>query len=424
MKKKIIFLLIITTGIISCKKSIHTPDELLLSSTTISFEEIRADTTLFSKSWLVWFEQPIDHNHPERGSFKQRIWYSYKNASAPTVMVTEGYSATRNYTTELARLTGANQLIVEHRFFAESRPDSLDWQYLTVEQAANDHHQIIHFFKQLHNTKWATTGISKGGQTAIFHRAYFPDDVTLSVPYVAPINLAREDQRISNFFNQVGSIDDRNKIHAFQKVVLERRNQLMPLFKEYADGKNYTFRMGLEKAFDIIVLEYPFSFWQWGSQIKDIPSPEASIEELFSHLRKGSDIGYVSDQEWESIKPFFYQAYKELGYYAYVPGDLKPLIKGFTEDTISSSMFAPGGDTLRFIPTMNAVMEKLKKANPSIIAIIGENDPWGSTSLNNASLSNTIRAIAPNGSHLTRIKTLPEATQETVISKINQLLNE
>ena len=30
------------------------------------------------------------------------------------------------------------------------------------------------------------TGISKGGQATMFYRSYFPDDVDISVPYVAP----------------------------------------------------------------------------------------------------------------------------------------------------------------------------------------------------------------------------------------------
>ncbi len=424
MQKQFLILLTLVISTYSCKKYINTPEELFHTSSNLSIEEVATDTTQFEKTWLLWFDQPIDHKHPEKGTFKQRIWYSYKSNSAPMVMITEGYSAPRNYTSELALLTKSNQLIVEHRYFAKSRPDSLDWQYLTVEQAANDHHNIIQFFKQLHTNQWATTGISKGGQTAIFHRAFFPNDVDLSVPYVAPINLAREDERINDFFREVGDSEERVKIQAFQKAVLEKRAELMPLFIEYAKVKGYTFRMGIEKAFDLVVLEYPFSFWQWGSKSADIPEPTASAEVLFSHLSKGSDIGYVSDQDWEAIKPFFYQAYKELGYYAYIPGKLQPLLKGFSTDTISSCLFAPGGDTLQFLPTMQTVMTKLKTSNPPIIAIVGQKDPWGSTSLITDSLSNTLKAIDPNGSHLTRISTLPEESQKAVMNRINQLLKQ
>lgn len=422
MKKALLPIVVIVALMTSCQTKIASPEELFKMTNEITFEEIKTDTTQFEQSWLIFITQPLDHSAPEKGTFQQRIWLSHKNASAPMICVTEGYSANRNYTTELATLVGSNQLIIEHRYFAESCPDSIDWQYLTVEQAAADHHRIIQLFKKLYKQKWATTGISKGGQTAIFHRAFYPNDVDLSIPYVAPINLTREDNRLFSFFDKVGTKDEREKIFNFQKAVFEKRDLIMPLFKTYAEEKGYTFRMGYDKAFEIVVLEYPFSFWQWGNQIEQIPGENASAVELFGHLKKGSDIGYVSDQSWNDIKPFFYQAYKELGYYAYVPGNLSQYIKGFDKDTISSSMFAPGGDTLKFVPTMQTVMDQLEKYNPEIIAIIGEKDPWGATSLNNQKLSNTIRAVDPNGSHLTRIKTLPESTRETVVNKIKKRL--
>ena len=187
--------LFIAIGVImilaACQQKPQTIETLLASDNELVVDSIAADTTLFEKARLVWFKQPIDHNHPEKGYFRQRVWVSHRAINAPVVMVTEGYAAPRNYTTELARLLEANQIIVEHRYFDKSVPANMDWKYLTVEQAANDHHRIIQFFQQLYTGKWATTGISKGGQTTIFHRAFFPNDVDVSVPYVAPINLAR-----------------------------------------------------------------------------------------------------------------------------------------------------------------------------------------------------------------------------------------
>jgi len=416
------FLTIITLHT-SCKKETRSPNDLFSNNTELVVEPLEPDTSQFNQSWLIWFTQPLDHNNPEKGTFKQRVWLSHTSNSAPMVMVTEGYAANKNYTTELTKLIHSNQIIVEHRYFSMSRPDSLDWQYLSVEQAANDHHKIIQFFKQLYTEKWLTTGISKGGQTAIFHRAFFPNDVDISVPYVAPINLSREDQRLFDFFKNVGTSEERKLIKEFQKTILTKREKILPLFEKYAKLKGYTFRMGIDKAFDLVVLEYPFSFWQWGSKISDIPSASSTNEELFDHLRKGSDIGYVSDQDWENIKPFFYQAYKELGYYAYTPGDLKPLLKGFKKDTISSSIFAPGGDTLQYNnKTMQWVMQELIKNNPKMIAIVGENDPWGATSINNDKLTNTIKVVMPKGSHTTRINTLPPLTRDKVISTLNEWL--
>ena len=46
-------------------------------------------------------------------------------------------------------------------------------------------------------------GISKGGQTTIFHRYFYPADVDISVPYVAPLNLEYVDPRLDKFLNRV-----------------------------------------------------------------------------------------------------------------------------------------------------------------------------------------------------------------------------
>jgi len=336
-------------------------------------------------------------------------------------MVTEGYAANRNYNSELAQLLDANQIIVEHRYFSESTLDSLDWQYLTVEQAANDHHRIIELFKPFFTNKWITTGISKGGQTAIYHRALFPNDVDVTVPYVAPINLGREEQRLFDFFHKVGTPEERAGIKQFQKTILKRRDVMMVKMKAQAEEKGWTFRMGYDKAFDLAVLEYPFSFWQWGYLVNTIPDSTASDQEVFNHLVYVSSFSYECDQEWKKIKPFFYQAYTELGYYAYVPGELKHLIKGFYTDTISSDIFAPGGDTLLFHPeTIQFVMAQLKKYNPEIIAISGENDPWSSTSLVVDDISNAYLFLKPGGCHRTRISNLPAEMKKEVFNHLEE----
>ena len=398
-------------------------EKFLSPKKQLTYKEVNVPGDSYSKAYLIFITQPLDHKHPEKGTFKQRIWLSLKDTvnAHPVVMITEGYSANRNYVSEPARLLDANQMIVEHRYFSESAPDTLDWQYLTVEQAATDHHEIIKLFKHFFREKWITTGISKGGQTAIYHRAFFPKDVDVTVPYVAPINFAREDPRLYEFFHIVSTPENRKKIHDFQHLVLEKRDTMMKMMKEYAGTKGWTFRMGYDKAFDIAVLEYPFSFWQWGHNINMIPSDTALDNEIFANFKMVSDFSYECDQEWNKIKPFFYQAYKELGYYSYVPGDLKPLIKGFDEDTISSDIFAPGGDTLKYIPeTMQFVMESLKKHNPEIIAIAGENDPWGATSLITDGIPNAHKFVKPGGCHKSRINNLPDDMKKEIIRLLKE----
>ena len=422
MMRIFLFSFFMMTGV--CKVIGQTPVESFLEDNpAIDFQRIDAPSDEYGEAYLLMVSQLVDHQNPAKGYFKQRVWLTFRSQDDPMVMVTEGYQAQRNYLSEPALLLKANQLIVEHRYFDRSCPDSLEWEYLNLRQATADLHAIRSLFHPLFSGKWIATGISKGGQTAIAYRAFYPDDVDLSIPYVAPVNYAREDERLFAFFHKVGTPGDRKRIADFQQEVLRRKLALMPMFIEFAAEKGMTFRMGHDRAFELAVLEYPFSFWQWGGDTASIPSSEATDEQLFQHLRQGSDFGYFSDQEWNAIKPFFFQAYQEMGYYAYVPGSLKPFLSAFDSDTISSSMFAPGGDTLSFrVETMDFIRQSLQKHNPEIIAIVGENDPWGATAIDHGQLSNTLKVVQKGGNHRARIHTMDSLQQLQIFHYMEQCL--
>ena len=164
----------------------------------------------FTEGLIVMVKQPIDHLHPDLGNFNQRVILSNLGIDKPVVFITEGYGgdygASAKYLNELCPLLNANQLFVEHRFFGKSVPDSIDWNFLTVENAAADHHHIVELFKPLYQKKWISTGISKGGETVLYHRALYPNDVEISVPYVAPLNFSIEEKRHDYFIrHQAGT---------------------------------------------------------------------------------------------------------------------------------------------------------------------------------------------------------------------------
>ncbi len=411
IKNVIVILLICFSGIVAAQESIQIE---LQNLNELQVEKISTFPG-YKESFLIMITQPLDHERPELGSFTQRIWLNHLDEKAPMVMVTEGYSAPSNYQTEIAKELNANQMIVEHRYFQESTPEQKDWKYLTVKNAAADHHDIIKTFKKIYKGTWLTTGISKGGQTTLFHRAFYPKDVDVSVPYVAPINYAKEDKRLLEFFKYVGSPEDREKVHQFQQLVLKKKKQLLPLFSDYSRKNGLSFSMGIEKAYELAVLEYPFAFWQWGNPVSEIPNETDSDEAIMAHFIKGASPDYFADEVMKQYESFFYQAYKELGYYNYVPGDLKSLMNCVKQDTVSNCIFAPGGDTLSYHKnTMLEVKKRLHKKNPRMVLLCGEYDPWGATSFDVTGMSRSLKVVKPAGSHKTRINNLPENKKEEV----------
>jgi hypothetical protein len=59
-------------------------------------------------------------------------------------------------------------------------------------------------------------------------------------------------------------------------------------------------------------------------------------------------------------------------------------------------------------------MKSLKENDPEIIAIAGEIDPWGATSLIVDDIPNAYKFVKPEGCHLTRIYNLPEEMRNEV----------
>lgn len=393
-----------------------------------AIKEIRPlETSEFSEKYVTYFTQPLDHRHPEKGSFRQRVIVSHVGFDRPTVIVTEGYGAAyalrSQYREELSKLLNANMIFVEYRYFLESTPEPKDWQYLTAENSADDLHAITTAFKNIYPGKWIATGISKGGQTTLLYRTFYPDDVDISVPYVAPLCYGVEDGRHEPFLHKVSTPENRKKIEDFQLEALKRKATLLPRFEKYCTEKNYSFRAPIEEIYDYSVLEYSFALWQWGTPISSIPATTASDDEIFSHLLAISEPGYFTADSPNAS--FFVQAARELGYYGY---DIQPFKQYLSiqssEGYLHRLMLPEELKDMPFDKTLSKKITKfLKKQDPKMIFIYGQNDPWtaaGVTWLKNK--KNIHVFIQPNGSHLARINTLPEAEKAKVMELINEWL--
>ena len=393
-----------------------------------AIKEIRPlETSEFSEKYVTYFIQPLDHRHPEKGSFRQRVIVSHVGFDRPTVIVTEGYGAAyalrSQYREELSKLLNANMIFVEYRYFLESTPEPKDWQYLTAENSADDLHAITTAFKNIYPGKWIATGISKGGQTTLLYRTFYPDDVDISVPYVAPLCYGVEDGRHEPFLHKVSTSENRKKIEDFQLEALKRKATLLPRFEKYCTEKNYSFRAPIEEIYDYSVLEYSFALWQWGTPISSIPATTASDDEIFSHLLAISEPGYFTADSPNAS--FFVQAARELGYYGY---DVQPFKQYLSiqssEDYLHRLMLPEELKDMPFDKTLSKKITKfLKKQDPKMIFIYGQNDPWtaaGVTWLKNK--KNIHVFIQPNGSHLARISKLPEKEKKEVMELIKQWL--
>ena len=415
----------------------------------ISVEKME-NNPFFTEAMIIMVRQPLDHLHPELGSFPQRVVLSNLGLDQPVVFITEGYGgaygATPKYLNELCPLLNANQLFVEHRFFGKSVPDSIDWKYLTVENAAADHHHIVELFKQVYNKKWISTGISKGGETALYHRALYPKDVDISVPYVAPVNFAVEEKRHDRFIrHKAGTASERKEVASCQREFLNRKQQLMPLFEQFCKEKNFKFRASTSEIFDYCVLEFAFSFWQWGRPVNEIPQATASLpmvidevsstnypatvipassetdKEFFNYLIKICSPDYFDEETGKSTFPFFVQALKQLGYYGYNTRPFKGLMKLTDTKGYIEKLFMPSSAHFVYDPSMSLLVKKyLKKDADKVLLIYGGSDPWIASAASARGNKKILKVVQPQGSHRTRIGTLPEYQRILVMETLEK----
>lgn len=391
----------------------------------------RLETSKFSEKYTMRIRQNVDGDTPDKGTFNQRIVVGFKDYEKPTVIVTEGYwgdyAYNKHYAEELCDMFDANIIHCEYRYFGPSTPTPTNWDYMTVDNSLRDYHHIRTLFGKVFKGKWISTGISKGGQTTMFYRATYPNDVDVSVSYVAPLNRAVEDGRHEKFLSkQVGTKAERKVILNAQKEIMKRKQRLMPLFNKYNKEKNLKYKLSEEDIFDYTVLEYPFALWQWGTSVETIPAQDSSDEVWFNHLMEIAGPDYFADPN--RYMPFDVQALRELGYYGY---DMKPFKKWMsiksTKGYLKKIMLPDSFANLEFDSALyERTVKYLKENDPKHIFIYGEIDPWSAsgvcTWLDCSKKQNMRVYVQPRGSHKARISNMPDDMKKEIVERLMEWL--
>ena len=381
----------------------------------------------YEAAYELHIKQPIDHNNPDKGYFYQRAFLSHRGFDRPTVICTEGYTRSRNRIYELTNLISGNQIDVEHRYFGTSMPkeEDFDYQYLNLEQATADLHHINQLFRQIYSGKWLSTGISKGGQTTIFYRYFYPEDVDVSVPYVAPLNLALEETRIYTFLDSVGTDACRTALYEVQRTVLENREEVLPKLRWYAKGAGLEFEyLGFEEAFEYAVLEYPFAFWQLGGKCAEVPDKAAGVDAALEHLMAASGVELFCDASMEAYASHYYQAGSEMGYYSYETEDFAGLLKALPMEPNPSAIFMPGKMPKTFDGKLvNEVAEWLPANGDRFIYINGDSDTWSATAVRPTEGVDALWFFMPGKDHgRARIRNMSAAERAELVSALERWL--
>ncbi|RPK74203.1 S28 family serine protease [Streptomyces sp. P8-A8] len=333
--------------------------------------------------FVLNYTQPIDHRHPSRGTFQQRITVLHKDTSRPTVFSTSGYNvSTSPGRAEPTRIIDGNQVSLEYRYFTPSRPAPADWTKLDIRQAADDQHRVFTALKRIYTKKWLTTGASKGGMTATYYERFHPGDMDGVVAYVAPNDVVdKEDSAYDRFFENVGTKECRDRVNGVQREALVRREPLEKKYREYAAANGYTFDTtgSLDKAYEAVVMDYVWAYWQYSllSDCDTVPADaeSATDQTIWDSVDSISGFSTYTDQSLERYTPYYYQAGTQLG----SPDIRQPWVGGLSRYGYQPPRtFVPRSIPMRFQPSvMRDIDNWVKHHADRMLYVYGENDPWG-----------------------------------------------
>ncbi|WP_354640923.1 S28 family serine protease [Kitasatospora camelliae] len=365
--------------------------------------------------FVLQLRQPIDHRHPEAGTFQQRITLLHKAVDRPTVLWTGGYQVPLDPArSEPATLLDGNQLNVEQRFFGTSVPSATDYRTLTIEQAADDHHRVVEAFRSVYRGRWISAGGSKGGMATVYHRRFHPGDVDGSIAYSAPDNVDdREDSAYLDFLATAGTPECRAALRTVQREALLRRDELVARYADRAarDGTGFTVIGSADKAFEIAVLRLPFTFWQSGGQAAcpTVPGTGTPTDDLDRWIDRTGRLTVYTDRVARDFIPYFYQLGTQMGYFDVETAHLADLLRypGATEPR----SFVPRDIPMRHQPgAMRDIDRWVRTAGTRLLFLNGRLDPSVAEPFRLGPGSRDSYVLwDPDAAHATRIGELPDA---------------
>jgi hypothetical protein len=413
-----------------------TPDELLaklrdLPGVTVDEESTEQPDLHY---YILHFTQPLDHDRPDRETFQQRVGLLHRNEQDPVPMIvhTSGYDDYYKDTpVELTRLLAANQVSIEHRFFGESRPADPDWSKLTIEQMAADEHDIITALRTIYGGAFVTTGGSKGGAAAVFHRRFYPDDADGTIGYVAPISFSLADNRYPRYVEDIGEPACREAVRHLATLMLDTVHRPVIEARAQAQAQDqagqpvhlYT-RVEIGPAVEAAVASLEWTFWQvFGvDRCVDVPrrvdDQEPSDDQMFEFLNMISPVTDNDDDAVARFAPYYYQAYSQLGFPDYGSIYLSPYLD-YTDLDYIHELPTPL-EPVFHEHAMLDIDDWVEHHASRIALVYGEWDPWTAGRIALGLADDSKSYIVTHGTHHSEIIGLDNDDREDVLGKLRR----
>jgi hypothetical protein len=391
-----------------------------------------------ARCFAVTMTLPIVPGDPAAGTFGDRLHLIHRGCDAPTIVDTSGYALWDDYfyDGELGAYFGTNWIELEHRFQGGSMPalDAWRWDALTVANGAADVHRLLEILRPFYAGRWVTTGASKGGATTLYHRQLYPDDVDGSVPYVAPISIAREDRRYLEPFAAIGPEACRAALHAVVVSSLTtRRATLAPMV---ATALELAIEDG-DAWLDYLTAWLEWGFWQYtGTRgCADLPAADATDAAVLDFLLDqngfgpepvdlpGRPGGAPFDPDQRADLALSYEWLTEQGFAVQISDE----VNGLLSEPISSMADDFTAATTDPLPDYDATASEAVRAwvagdAEKLVLVYGQWDPWSGGATPAPTGADTGYFVVPEAGHWASIGGLPEVEQAQALELVAGML--
>ena len=305
---------------------------------------------------------------------------------------------------------------------------------------------------------WIATGTSRGGQMTNVYAYYYPEDMCVYVPYVAPWSEGGEDPRFYQFvYTEIG--DDvygpeeaaklRGLLTAFQTDLLKNKEELLPVYETLALQQfGCVFQEGtpVDQIYDVSVLEFAVQFWQYQQISFDtvrevLEMPETSPEEQQAKMQAefGLLLQVQTPLDW-SVNffawPYYVNAATTYGQYHYDFSYLRAALQeAGLEDTLSVTEEIEDGLLWSLVFTeeqraaftyddafAKALAASVDTTTAKILMVFGATDPWYSLRMPVTDNPNVAVFVHPTDPHSAAISALPDEMRNEAISFMSSAL--
>jgi len=398
----------------------------------------------FKESYTFTFKQPIDHQNPGTGSFKQFGVICFQGFDKPTVFYTRGYEHNgfaENPANDLADNLDANVVYMEHRYYGKSKVSGdPKWKYLTIRQACDDLHAIFQALKPVLPEGWVSTGTSKDGNTAVFYSYFYPDDMNVVTAFCAPFQTTYLDERVGRYVLQsCGTEAERARMHALlNRMLTEDFHEKYCKYEMKKEGLSEdectsysSYVKGTLNTFFSLFADYSAH-----DRALLMPSESASDEKLLTfryddlddQLSRKQKKGNDASDEQQAYNDYLYtiQCLKEYGTFTYPYQELSVLDGTMFDRAYAEDPSVEEKDEWligKFDGSVSkAVLEKfLPTTHIPILLVYAHNDPWtaGKPTKVSSSVKMLISKVGGHDDCINNPDYYPESLRDEIVSFVS-----